>query len=291
MTFAASVTNNKVSLDNNDIQKVVETCCLGCVFAQGRTEGNANSLRFYQSNLGCSMGALSKYQTQGEEIQDATDKDRNEFHVVRGRVCPFHRTPLWSFWRKQQNHELARSQVRQEVRLSPDVVIYLDNDMEPSAVLDTAEALAESSIVPARLYIANNSDLRPSELMKLLRNCPLPWRAETMVGDGYKRLRALDLITKKCNNLFVTYFNAGYIPPKDFFDPIDRALYDDLDKFICLEPLPDSINCLTVMRIFYRQADGNARIPIWEKAKKISEDQRCQYLVRPVTKVVTQLSQ
>lgn len=291
MTFAASVNNNCVGLNNGDVERVVETCCMGCVFSEGSFSGPQDKVKFIQNKLGCRMGVLGRFQHQGEELVDATDENNSEFYVIRGRVCPFFRTPRWSGWQKGDMRE-AMAQVRRESSLRPDVVIYYDQSMEPSAILDTAWALNDSSgIKPQRLYIANNSEMRPSQMMKLMKDCPLPWRAETMIEDECTLGRSLDVVTKKCENVFVTYFQAGYKPPLNFFDPIDSALYDELDKFICLEPLPGGINGLTVMRLFYRQADGNARSWIWEKAKKISEDQKCQYLVRPVTELVSQLSQ
>lgn len=292
MSFNASAQNNRVSLDNNEVQRVVDTCCLGCVFAQGqfRTKGKDKKLQFFQSRLGCDANVLHKFQKQGAELQDATDKDGNEFYVVRARACPFYRTPNWKGW-SEQDSQSAIQKAREEVTLKPDVVLYVDNSSTPGEIWDTIHELDAGRIKPARVYIANNSDMRPSDVMKVMKDSPLPWRAETMIEGKCEMWRALDIITKKCTNMFVTYFQAGYKPPSYFFDPIDKALFDDLDKFVLLEPLPGSINCLTVLRIFYRQADGNARSWIWEKAKKISEDQKCQYLVRPVTEVVTQLSQ
>jgi hypothetical protein len=292
MTFSASVNNTQVSLDNDTVSRVVDTCCLGCVFAEGKVQAKGKKLQFSQSQHGCDMGVLHKMRKRGEEIQDAVDNDGNEFHVIRGRMCPFHRTPNWEGWSKAKQQTIpAMVQARQEVQLKPDVVIYLDNDTEPFHVLETIDALNQGQISPARIYLANNSDMKPSQVMKLMSDCPLPWRAETIADGPISRDGALDVITAKCTSIFVTYFSAGYKPPLDFFVPIDQALYDDLDKFVVLEPLLNSINGMTVLRTFYKQAGGNARKSIVDKAKKISKEQQCQYLVRPVTQVVTQLSQ
>ena len=164
--------------------------------------------------------------------------------------------------------------------------------MDSGELMETIDALNQGRIRPKRIYVANNSDMRPSQMMKLMsKGCSLPWRVETIADGPISREGALDTVTAKCTSIFVTYFMAGYEPPLDFFVPIDVALYDDLDRFVVLEPLPNSINCMTVLRNFYKQAGGNARKSIVDKAKKISEDQQCQYLVRPVATIVTQLSQ
>jgi len=298
MTFAASVQNacqtappNAVSLDNNDINKVIDTCCLGCVFAQGKFTTHDKKLQFTQSNRGCHMDVLRRMRSQGEELQEATDNHKNEFYVIRGRMCPFHRTPNWSGW-LGQDIEAAKLQARKEVQLKPDVVIYYGESNVPNDILDTIAALDQGNIRPARLYIVNNNSfMRPSQIMNLMQDCPLPWRAETTMEETCDMMRALDVITKKCTNIFVTYFIAGYKPPLDFFQPIDTALYDNLDRFLVLEPLPDSINGLTVLRLFHKQAGGNARESITAKAKKLTKEQQCPHLIRPVTEIVTQLSQ
>jgi len=284
---AKPISISNVSLDNNELQKVTETCCLGCVFAEGEFRGDSEkgTLHFIQEHLGCSMSVLNEYRTQGEELQESIDKDNNEFYVVRGRVCPFYRPKYWELNPKDINDDIG-TRVRKEVTLQPDIVIYFDDTMQSTDLLDTIEALKQSEIPPARLYIANNSNMRPSQIMLLMAECPFQWRAETMLEGKCSIFRSIDIATKKCTNIFVTYFEAGYKPQPDFFTKIDIALYDELDKFVCLEPLPDSINGLTVLRIFTKQADGNARSPIWEKAKKISEEQKCQYLVRPVTEIL-----
>jgi hypothetical protein len=267
------------------------TCCLGCIFAEGDMSMVDKKPRFQQDYLGCCLDILPKYRRQGEEIQDAIDKDQNEFHVVRGRVCPFHRTPNWPGW-QSQDLDKAQKQARKEVQLKPDVVIYYDGKGDPRSILDTAHAINDfTGIKPQRLCIANNGEVRPSELMKVLESCPIPWHIETMVDPQCSLPRALDLATQKCTNMFITYFRAGFQPPLNFFDSIDQAIYDDLDKFICLTASDEDINGLTVLRIFHKQAGGNARSFIWEKAIKISKEQKCQYLVRPVTEIVTQLSQ
>jgi len=229
-------------------------------------------------------------QTLGQELIDSIDNNGNEFQIIRGRVCPFHRPFKWCGWQKQ-DMDIAMAQVRTEVILKPDVVIYLDDHVEATSVLDTLSALNRGDIHPTKVYLANNSILRPSQIMQLMRNCPFPWRAETLIGQPLEYGRALDMITAKCTGIFVTYFYAGYKPPLNFFKPIDIALYDQLDKFVVLEPLPNSMNGMTVLRQFYKQAGGNARYSIVDKAKKISKEQKCQHLVRPVTHIVTQLSQ
>jgi hypothetical protein len=280
--------SNKFTLDNNELQRVVDTCCLGCVFSAGESTETEEEgkVRFSQWYLGCRMGALLRYQNQGEDIEICTDNGGNEFYVVSGRVCPFFRPSSWHVWAKDQDISAAQRDVRKEAKFKPDVVIYYDGTQPPEAIMETLDALKEGGMPPTRIYVANNSDLRPSQIMKVMESCPFPWRIETMIENKCSVERSLDVITKKCDSIFVTYFSAGYKPSKNFFKCIDIALYDELDKFICLEPSLGTINGLTVVRLFYKQADGNARSPIWEKAKKISEDQKCQYLVRPVTEIV-----
>lgn len=272
-------------------QRSVDTACLGCRFARGHLNERKSDkqLQFIQDEYGCHMDVINKMLAKDVEVQDCEDANGNEFHVLMGRVCPFYRTKAW---RKDllDDHCAAVVQVRKEVTLKPDVVVYFDDNMKPADILTTARALKRGKICPKKLFVINNSNLKPSQLMSTLHQCPIPWRMETVIeGEGTPMLRALDIMTKKCNGIFVTYFVAGHTPDPKFFTNIDSALYDDFDKFVVLHNEDqDDINGLTVLNIFYKQVGGNARKSIVDKALKISEDQECQSLVRPLKQVCPQ---
>ena len=100
--------------------------------------------------------------------------------------------------------------------------------------------------------------------------------------------RAMDIIAKKSESMFMMFFKAGFEPPTNFLSPIDSYLYDDLKRFLLLEPI-DEINGMVVMRNFYNQANGNVGRSLVEKTKKFCEDQECQYLTMPVTSLVPNL--
>ena len=276
----------KIALQNNQMERVVDTACLGCIFAAGDyAQDEDEQLTFTQAQLGCSLAVLSRMRKKGEEIQDAEDGHGNTFHVIHGRICPFWRNPDWA---PNVTPADKRKQVRQEVTLHPDVVIYLDDDQTTDDVLATAHQLNISTVKPRRLYIINNSETRrPSDIMKAMKECPLPWRAETIMEDKCSVVRSLDVITKKCTQRFVMYFEAGFLPNCHFIEDIDKALHDDLDKFLVLYPEDDTINGLTVLRVFHKQVEGNARKTIVTKAIDLCEEQQCQYLARPVTQIAT----
>jgi hypothetical protein len=287
-----------------ELKRSVDTACLGCRFATGRLRERKSDkqLQFLQDEQGCLLDAVNKMLAQGVDVQDCEDDKGNEFHVLTGRVCPFYRTKAW---RKDllEDDEAAVKQVRKEATLRPDVVVYFDDDMKPDDILTTATALKQGRICPQKLYIINNSSLRPSQLMTTLRKCPIPWRMETVVERGRTSMpRALDIITKKCSGMFVTYFMAGHAPNYLFFSQIDSALYDDLDKFVVLHPEDlwedmgrsgakrgnDNLNGLTVLSIFHKQVGGNARYHIVDKATNISKEQKCPNLVRPLKTICPQ---
>ena len=282
------VTNSNIVADeNNELQRVVDTACLGCVFAKGELRGSEGTMKFYQDDHGCKIGALEKFAKHGAEIQDAIDGNCNEFHVIKGRVCPYYRMERWL---KDMTEEEAITQILTEVKLRCDAVIYFDDSMEPQDIVKTVHAISSCDHRPKKIYVANNSSLRPSRIFYALAQCNMPWYSETVLEEDCTMMRALDLTQPKCTEMFITYFKAGFVPPQDFFSSLNAALYDRLDKFILLKPI-DDLNGLVVHRVFQKQAAGNARSSIVEKVEKISKEQKCQHLVRPVTEIVPQLLQ
>jgi len=296
--MSVGVSNARIGVDGNDVQRVVDTACLGCVFAKGEYEGDEDGLTFIQDYYGCKLDVIRRLAQQGEEVHDAEDGKGNEFHVIRARVCPFYRTPQW---KPSETDGENFKRVRKEVTLRPDVVVYLGPDHTLNDVLATANALKSGTIEPRRLYIINNNEeIRPSHIMKAMRQCPLSWRAETVLEGPCSVQRAMDIITKKCDQRFVLYFEAGFKPSNHFIECMDKALHDELDKFLVLTPYdyeyvedrdpeaPLNINGLAVLRVFHKQAGGNARAFIADKSTRLCEEQKCQYLTRPVTQIVTQ---
>jgi len=288
-----------IAIDNdNELARVMDTACLGCVFADGEVRPNPDidCSQFIQKPDGClANGALGKFRAHGVTIDDAVDKYGSEFHVIRGRICPFHRAKLWQDEHKLTDEE-AVVQVRKECVFQYDAVIYFDGTTDANSIMETIHALNECDIKPKRVFIISNSEYKPSFFMNLLQDSPLPWNAEiNCEGDSnliigeYKdvKLRSLDIITKKCKSMYIVYFNAGFKPYPTYFNGIDSLLYNDLDRFIMLKP-DDDINGLTVMRIFHKQAAGNARKTILEKAETISKEQQCQSLVRPLKDLLPQ---
>lgn len=304
MTYAANAQSPQISLDDGKPNRVVDTCCRGCVFAQGVTSIYKDQSRFLQSHYGCEMGVLEKMQANGETITDCEDEIKNEFHVIEGRVCPFYRVEAWvgmAGLDSELDMEMMKRKVREEASLQYDAIVYFTSGMDPNDVIVTMNALSNCNIQPKRVYIVNTSDVKPSQFVRLFNaSAPLPWRMETTVEDC-DPMRALDIISKKCESMFMVYFTAGYQPHPEFFDGIDSALYDELDKFIAIEPLDyrpgtaqkieSLINGLVVMRVFYKQVGGCARSFIVEKTRRICEEQECPTLLRRGSELISQPSQ
>lgn len=267
----------------------VKTMCLGCVFAKGKLVGEDDTLQFFQDKDGCEHNVLARFREQGENIVDGTDEKKNEFHVIVGRTCPFYRPKIWL---NDMGVEMDKAvkRARREVSVAPDVIIYFGKDHTTEDLKKTCGSIRENSLLPEKIYIANHTTYKPSTLLMLMQDLSfLPWRIETILEESSGVFRVLDIVSKKCESIFTTYFEAGFEVPSDFFSSLDKFVNDELKKFILLEPITGSINGLTVMRLFYYMAGGNKGHTIIEKAQKISEEQECKYLVRPVTEVITSL--
>lgn len=267
-------------------ERMVDTACLGCVFAEGELNkvkvNGDDALQFKQS--GCRLNLLQTFRDRGCNVEEAYDASTSEFYVIHDRVCPFFRNTVWL-----QNEDMvkAEARVRSETVLGLDAVIYIGEGMNPEDLVETINSLKNGVIQPKRFYVANNNCCTPGQLMKIMRSVSAPWRVENITEEASVG-RALDLVIKKCQSMFVMCLISGTTVNPDLLSQISSALYDDLDKFLILKPEKDTIDGLTILRTIHGRVGGNFTKPIYEKTENIAKEQECQYLVRPLTEVVTQ---
>jgi hypothetical protein len=266
------------------MNRSVDTICLGCCFAQGQSKDGL----FEQKHNGCSLRILDKLRKLDANIEYVYDENDNQFHVIYGRLCPFHRPNRWL--QKDESVDESHKRVRKEIKLQPDVVIYCNEETSIDDLSATLDSLQNGSNKPVCIYVINHmTKIKPSEFIALMKRYPFQWRLESILEECDTN-RTLDIVTKKCKGIFVSYFRAGFHVPQEFFTNIDEVLHTQLQRIILLEPI-DDINGLFVLRIFYQQAGGNKNTNIIEKAKHISKEQECPNLVQPVTQLVPQLLQ
>lgn len=258
----------------------VDTCCGPCVFA----EYDADT----KMQVGCGANVLSRITKEHELVQMG---DYKCFQIV-GFTCPFWRPSGWlhQFAEPAEGEEFNVQELvaraRQEITLRADLIIYCDKDTTMDDLDKTATSIKAMTLKPYRIFIANDNMTAPLRLLDWAReHLDIPWRIESILVEYDNKLKANDAVVDKCKSMFISVFRAGFAIPKDFLTCIDKALYDNLDKFVYLSSI-DGINGLTMMRQLYETLRGNKYGPLEEQVQELCQLQKCQNLMKSVTEIV-----
>lgn len=232
-----------------------ETVCLGCVFAKDKSKNNIIKQR------GCTFDAVSKFKKNNEEVIEATDKNGNEFNVIKNRICQFFRNKKWLKNNFPTKEEIKEAMViaRKEVEAKVDVVMYVDNSNTKEQILEMINFACSEKIQPNQIIIANNSDMRPSELLEVFDNCSTKWRIETITEKDCTKDRSIDIVAKKCDGMFIVFMDTKN--KMKLIDKIDNLINEKMKKLLCIDNV-------CVHRTLFNELRGNFEINIFEKIKK-----------------------
>jgi hypothetical protein len=286
---------------------VVHTACRDCVFAtypgMGRTQ------------TGCELKRLDKYREQGTEVLEAVDETGDEFFIVNGRKCLAHRDKSWADRVPEGNRAAT---VRAELTTRTDVVVPLGSAEDLDRLPATLDSLRALELKPATVTVVNNSDLGMGKAVSALAKTGggLNWQVtdikERAADGGRVDLdRAVDIAAAKFKGHFYTLLPAGETLPPSFTADLDRAVVDDLGRFVLLLPNERMVG-LTVALGFHRapMVDGNKPLSamllddpletdtappvllknVVEKAAYIAERQNLPHLVERAEVVCPSLS-
>jgi len=255
----------------------IDTFCGMCMFAT------------YDENkqqVGCAANVLHQLQQQGK-IVTTQEIDGHNCCYLHDIVCIYWRPVEWKI--KMGQEESVDSLLhfaRREMTLGADMLIYMDKDNTLAQVNATIDGINHMNLKPKKVYFINNQMCKPSQIMPLLTSeCHVPWHMELLIIQPENKLRALDSIALKQANRFITVFVAGFVPPVDYLDCIDKALHDKLERFVLLTPV-DEINGLAYMRTLHATLHGSQYSSIIEQTQQLCEEQKCPSMIRPVTQIV-----
>tara|TARA_R110000824_G_scaffold401004_1_gene610246 strand:- start:77 stop:898 length:822 start_codon:yes stop_codon:yes gene_type:complete len=255
-----------------------ETICRDCAFAVYDEE----------TQTGCSIGKLDKFEEQGAEIIEVYDETNKEFYVVKGRVCVSWRGSDW-----QNKHE-ERSDwakiVAKETMIRMDAHLYMDKDTTLADVDKTIESLKNNTAKPAQLSLINNrSKIDRPTLARMCTSSGLKWRVENIQEEDASRLRCIDIAVRKVNaNHFNYYciFDAGKKVPTNFISDINSSLNDDLNRFLALRS--EDGNGDVGQILMHKRIGGNRDKPFLDKIEHTTRSQGCPNLLQETSKIVSE---
>jgi hypothetical protein len=242
----------------------VHVSCRGCVFAQYAT----NPENHKPSQTGCALGKLDRFRMYAEtSVVPAEDHD-TEFYLVNGRHCHFYRDRA-SAWAKAVPAEAWAAKARTEVVMRVDAVIVLqDQENDPEQLLallgKTLDSLRSQYLKPVSVHVVSNQDqvkLARIHAFLLKEGHDLNWSLTGMLvrnNDGSRRGRndAIDEVFGKLAGHYYVVIAPGFELPPAFILDLDRAVNDDMARFVVCLPASGS-NGLVVQNGFHKRHDGN----------------------------------
>ena len=254
-----------------------ETICRDCAFAVYDED----------SQTGCSIGKLDKFEEQGAEIIEVYDETNKEFYVVKGRVCVHWRGSDWK--NKYKGRDDWDQIVAKETMVRIDANIYLDKNSTLVELDRTVKSLQKGKIKPVQITIINNCSTITRQLLASCgMNSGLRWRVESITEDDASRLRCIDIAVRKVNaNEFNYYciFDAGKKVPTNFISDINSSLNEDMNRFLALRSEDGNGDVGQVL--MHKRIGGNRDKPFLDKIEHTTRSQGCPNLLQETSKIVS----
>lgn len=229
----------------------VHTSCKGCIFAvcNGKTQ------------TGCAMERIDKYRKQGSVIE-AFDEEE-EFFVVNGTRCHAYRPKTWI---GERGPSYLRSDVRKELTVKVDLIIHLGPEhahpFDTTTINRTIKDIKAQTTPFHQVIFVNNGAFESGDLIAYLREWAqgIDWKMMHMFGEKPHENSHGFIVDHAQNNVkggFYAVFNWGDRIPSSFVSDIDRAINDDLQRFVYLYPTTEG-NGEVVQTRFHKHVGGNA---------------------------------
>ena len=257
-----------------------ETICRDCAFA----------IYEEQTQTGCSLGKIDKFEEQDTEILEVYDETDREFYVIKGRVCVFWRAGDWKD--KYEGRKDLEDIVNKETMIRMDANVYLDKNSTLKDLDKTVTSIQKGILKPVQLTIINNgSRIEKMLLARVGMKSGFKWRVENIQDDGEAdRHRSIDIAIRKtsakdCNYYFV--FDAGKAVPKDFISDINKSINIDMNRFLALKSKDGNGDVGQVH--MHKQIGGNRDKRFLDKIETTTRSQGCSHLLQDISKIVSSM--
>lgn len=203
------------------------TPCKDCCFAV--YEGDTQT--------GCRFDRVEKFRGKGVGVREVYDRDK-EFFVIE-TACLLHRSRK-SPWAMANPGGVRMSVARGEVEVEADAVVVMGEGHSVAQARATLDSLLWQKVVqPNKVtVVVNRGGVKASDLVYLM---PSHWEVKFLLerlADGSRpgTGRCVDHAVAGSTAQFYAVFSPGFSVPDDFFACLDRAVNDDLERFVMLEP-------------------------------------------------------
>lgn len=268
----------------------MDTVCSDCVFAEW--EGIKQS--------GCAFGRIEKFKKQGV-IVTLEDNHEKLYARIVGRVCNTCRHPSTVAKIPARKWKEA---VRKEVIPRIAMAVYVDDDSQYVEACRSLRSIHSQTVNPYEIILIYNvkgREVPPDYAIwfsAFANN--IPWRVQIIKGvltplrnelEPADYGQSVDL-TVQSNEMKAVYFSvckAGYEYPLNYIEVIDRAINEQLLRFVALLPDEDG-NGLFVQRGLHNLLQGNKKLHgcdnIIDKIQEIAQEEGTGHMIKRFEELV-----
>lgn len=265
-----------------------KTVCRDCAFAEYEDV----------TQTGCSLGKLDKFREVGGCVIVPAYDEEKEFFIIQDRFCVFWRSLEWgaSLEKAGFNEKSIRECVRGEVNGKFATILYFDKDSKLKDVKSTVASLKSGFLVPTKIIFCDNkSGIDTKDILEIAKSSSIEWRLERIAEADATQQRCVDICVRKLramDNPYYSCFRAGVRVIKNFYSDIDKALNDDLIKFLALYPKEEEEDGLisdgfVAQTHLHKTIGGNREKSVLAKLIHVTESQECPELIKPLTEIVS----
>lgn len=226
-------------------EKAIVTLCESCVFNN----------RYGEKQIGCKLGKLERFLERGE----ASFVDETNSYVI-DRMCMFCRD---SGWMKNKDFVEAVNKINEETKIRHTyVILYNKLDAFYGLAITLNSINKQKNADKFQILVVNNKNRNESgaifEQLKTYSHQFKHFSVESiMPGFDHNDNSLMKTYISKIKGSWFTIVKAGFIVPPTFTYELQKALNDNLEKFVCAWKSPDDINLQTYMYYVAKGWGGN----------------------------------
>jgi hypothetical protein len=263
-------------------QGKIATICRFCEFNQKDEYGN---------QIGCELNLIERYEKKNINVENYEFEDEHGKGTCKKieTFCLFRRPPGWKKAKEPllKDQETYESIARSELVIDVTFLVYIPEGRTMDDVFNFMEYMHSMDTKPNKIIFMNCAKISPLKFIDLNNKTDLDWSMEFMLklNDSVDeiRKRANDLGSKKVQTTFFLTLDLDHRIDQRYLTIIRQKILDDLDSISLILDDQDKPNFYQT--VIYKHVRGNEQADVNEKIRWITEDQKCQHIIKTPTEI------
>ena len=321
------ILNEQDAIISAQEEKSFQTICKDCIFSNKLKNDNENKNEY--CHIPGRIETLEEKGGEVLSVQDPEEKDKNYkiinhrvCNMMRSELWQETQGIRHQEAFIGKDRDRLVKIARDEIRPKCTFVIYMDNeggerrfieDERMDALAQTMKDIDTGIVGPGEIVVINNCGIKPHNFVMRLRNrvkkldIKCKWKMDYILENDLRTEEvlneAIESVVKTSKNHYISIFFDGDKVPENYLSDIDSAINDQLLKFIALYPEnKESLSGMFFQKLSCSIVGGkeqesqteteeevNVKINFLENLIKLSEQQECQELIKPLSSVVKNL--